>query len=426
MGQNSNRQEAGDHQDIITDDANTNNNNRQEQDDDDKKLLLQKIKLSGNFHNYREMKRKQFQSDSDDTAKDRSSAATAANKDHEQWNHFMTPLKPFTPSHHSGGDSSIRTESAINTTDKSKPQKSVFSDLERTQTIDRFGDIFMNRMGNVMTSGKLSTAWSSSISSNSNITSVFSWLYVDYSPNAAKTKHRETVQTIINPQDYAEERHMMTPHLSPFVWGATCTVLTLFSMRFGRWYQGRTLDRGAASFATSNASRSTQTISSSAAALERNILQDLRRYKPPQSYGQNNLSNHPSSYQQQKNAMLSNLSTLPVDLAISLLVGISTSIFLTRPADLLNDMSKAPLLKGKSVLSEELCVPFADEMERINRGFHTYTSSGDNLGEKKVVSFKEMWRDENMGDFDSLKAIRNFVENCHRREASSVNDERRR
>jgi hypothetical protein len=154
-------------------------------------------------------------------------------------------------------------------------------------------------------------------------------------------------------------------------------------------------------------------------------LHDLRSNKSsPQSYGQYNdnmnMGKHPSSYQ--KNALLSNLSTLPVDLAISLLVGISTSIFLTRPEDLLQDVSKAPLLQGKSVLREELCPPFIREMEQINRGYHTYTPS--NADEKKqIVSFQDLWKDENIGDFATLKAIRDFVANCHRAENEDKDEE---
>jgi len=283
--------------------------------------------------------------------------------------------------------------------------------LERTQTIDRFGHVFMNQMGNVMTSGKLSTAWGGG-SNSTNSTSMFSWLFIDYSPNA--TKQQET--TIVNPEDYAAERRMITPHLTPFVWGTTCVAVTLFSMRLGRWYQGRTLGRTASSI--NNRSNNYTTTNTSAAAMERNRLQDLRSNKPPQSYGHYNdnlnMGSHPSSYQNQKNALLSNLSTLPVDLAISLLVGISTSIFLTRTEDLLQDVSKAPLLQGKSVLREELCPPFTQEMKSINRGYHTYTPSGNDADEKQKVSFQELWKDENIGDFDTLKAIRDFVANCQR------------
>eukprot|EP00573_Skeletonema_grethae_P000477 CAMPEP_0201687682 /NCGR_PEP_ID=MMETSP0578-20130828/1633_1 /ASSEMBLY_ACC=CAM_ASM_000663 /TAXON_ID=267565 /ORGANISM="Skeletonema grethea, Strain CCMP 1804" /LENGTH=435 /DNA_ID=CAMNT_0048171853 /DNA_START=108 /DNA_END=1415 /DNA_ORIENTATION=- len=409
------------------------------EDDAAKQKLLQKIKLSGgNFRNYREMKLKQLPSNrSDDTGHESSANDNGQNGQDENWNHFLTPLKPIsspTPSSSSSSSSSSNGRSQTNSTitKEETKQKSVFSDLERTQTIDRFGHIFMNQMGNVMTSGKLTSAWGGgSNTSNSSSSSMFSWLFVDYSPKATKQGETTTSSSqtaIINPNDYAAERRMITPHLTPFVWGTTYVAVTLVSMRLGRWYQGRSLG-GAAASSSSHHNRSIHTTTTSAAAMERNRLQDLRSSKPSQSYGHYgdnlNMGNHPSSYQNQKNALLSNLSTLPVDLAISLLVGISTSIFLTRPEDLLEDAAKAPLLPGKSVLREELCPSFTREMERINQGYHTYTTSSRNgVDEKQVVSFQDLWKDENIGDFASMKAIRDFVANCHRAESADKDEEK--
>ena len=37
--------------------------------------------------------------------------------------------------------------------------------------------------------------------------------------------------------DYASEQRWLMPHLTPLVWGGTCMAVTLFSLRFGRWYQ---------------------------------------------------------------------------------------------------------------------------------------------------------------------------------------------
>ena len=105
-----------------------------------------------------------------------------------------------------------------------------------------------------------------------------------------------------------------------------------------------------------------------------------------------------------------------MDIAISILVGMSTTIYLTRPAILLQDLSRSPLLPGKSVLSEELCEPFTKEMQKINEGFHTYSVGDDK--QKNVVSYSEIWRDENLGEFDSLRAVRDFVINCNKRSES--------
>ena len=88
----------------------------------------------------------------------------------------------------------------------------------------------------------------------------------------------------------------------------------------------------------------------------------------------------------------------------------------------MKDFSNAPLLEGKSVLSDELCGPFRREMDKLNGMYHTYktynttNSNNGSSSQKQVISYKELWRDENLGDFESLRAIRSFVDNCHMRE----------
>ena len=108
-----------------------------------------------------------------------------------------------------------------------------------------------------------------------------------------------------------------------------------------------------------------------------------------------------------------------MDIAILMLFGMSTLIFLTQQQRLVSDLAATPLLPGRSILSEELCQPFTDEMERINNGFHTYSIGSnpeDDSSVKNVVPFGEIWRDENLGEFDSLRAIRQFVLNCRKRD----------
>jgi hypothetical protein len=66
-------------------------------------------------------------------------------------------------------------------------------------------------------------------------------------------------------------------------------------------------------------------------------------------------------------------------------------------------------------LSEEICKPFGEEMEIVNREFHTYNTNhgGDTVQKKGVISYSELWKEENLGEFDSLRAVRDFVANCH-------------
>ena len=258
----------------------------------------------------------------------------------------------------------------------------------------------------------------------------------DYSKIGTTNKDH---QDIVDPKEYEAERDRIQPHLTPFVWGMSCSAITLFSLRVGKWYHGRKLGNSSVMRMRGVVSNTAKSITKESSGNNNNLrknansLQDLRHTRPKdyatytetnpfQTKSNNNVaSNHPS---------MENLLSLPVDISISILFGISTSIFLTTPSILMRDLSEAPLLSGKSVLSEELCGPFTEEMERVNANFHTYTISiGNDSAEeqeptqKGVVSFQEMWKDENLGEFDSLRAVRNFVVNCREREDRMKSDD---
>jgi hypothetical protein len=38
------------------------------------------------------------------------------------------------------------------------------------------------------------------------------------------------------------------------------------------------------------------------------------------------------------------------------------------------------------------------------------------IHKKGVISYSELWKEENSGEFDSLRAVRDFVANCHERD----------
>ncbi|KAL7528231.1 hypothetical protein ACHAXR_002339 [Thalassiosira sp. AJA248-18] len=355
--------------------------------------------VSNNFENYRKMKMQDNEHNKDD-------------RKQEEWNHFTTPL------------STTHEPLPSPTKDDKKPKystPSVFSDLERSQTVDKFMKIFMERIGNVMSSGKLSQAWQgsnvSTVGGGGGGSSMFSWLLTDYSPEAKTTNRQTQQQKIINPDDYAAERKMIHPHLTPAIWGSSCMIVTLFSMRLGRWYQGRSLGSSVnkASHASSiSSSKSTNAVKS---------LYDVRHAKNHHHQSDNG-KNPFDSRKELTNNLKASLNTLPVDMALSMLVGISTTLFLTRPDYLMKDVSNAPLLPGKSALAEELCLPFREEMKRVNTMFHTYTpynaNSKDTMPvQRQVVPYSDLWREENLADFDSLRAIRDFVINCHEREKAA-------
>jgi len=271
------------------------------------------------------------------------------------------------------------------------PSTSVFSNLERSQTVDRFVTICTNRLGGAMSSGKLSKAWKNSQGGG------FPWFLTDYSlesNNILQSDH-------INSDDYAAERNMIQPHLTPLIWGSGCMVITFFSFRMGRWYQG-------SRYTSKTLGSSVNKTSSRGATHNIKSLQDaLRAQRNP---------NNPFDHSKEK--AMASLSTLPVDAALSILCGISTTLFLMTPGILMKDLSNSPLLEGRSVLVEELCLPLREEMENMKQASYiTYdTNASNDVSERNVLPYSEIWKDENLQDFYSLRALRDFVTNCRERE----------
>ena len=338
------------------------------------------IRLSNNFYNYRSNKHKfsQEKPQQNDDDSDKSTRSSLSD-------HFVSP---FTNELKKDPSSNLHVPHI----------SSVFTDVERSQALDSFSKIFIERIGDAISSGKLSKAWKRGQTWGS-------WMTTDYS------KFGSNDEQAVDAKDYMAERNMIQPHLTPFVWGITCSAITLLSLRVGKWYQNRKL--GNLLTKANNAVKESVTKPKSASRME-----DLRHRtsKDYVTYSQMNPFQKPT--QGHLSQTVDSLMSLPVDMALSMLIGISTSIYLTQPQILMRDFSHAPLLQGKSVLSEELCVPFTEEMERINSGFHTY-SIGNNLNEatqNNVISYREIWNDENLGEFDSLRAVRDFVLSCHERE----------
>lgn len=381
-------------------DANGDGNNNDPSSQTKKKPTF----LRNNFESYLSLKNNQ-------TSNNKNKKKEEGSKNQEEWNHFITPLDPTRePPLPLKLDDNDVSSAKLNTA------PSLFSDLERSQTVDRFANIFMERIGNVMSSGKLSQAWQSS-SSSGGYSSTFSWLLTDYSSDANNT-NSENQSKRINSEDYAAERRLMKPHLTPMLWGSSCVFLSLFSMRVGRWYQGRYVPR------TLRSSNKTSHVSSQGPT-NNNVksLQDIRHSKQhPPTYTTQNNSKSPFQKELQ-NSLMSSLNTLPVDMALSMLFGISATIFLTRPHYLMKDLSDTPLLEGRSVLAEELCVPFCEEMTKVNDQVHTYITPYNNVRDetmgverRQVMPYSDLWKDENLGGFESLRAIRDFCSNCQERE----------
>jgi len=125
------------------------------------------------------------------------------------------------------------------------------------------------------------------------------------------------------------------------------------------------------------------------------------------------LSKHPSR--------LYTFLRLAIDATISTSIAILSGAFLftPRPSAYIEDMSKLPLVKGKSVYAEMVCPPLLDEYRRVleQYGGRWPVMRGNDAGKTSnadddaVASPTSQLTQEDV----SLNVIRKFVENCSKR-----------
>eukprot|EP00804_Cyclotella_cryptica_P016166 CCRYP_005669-RA/>CCRYP_005669-RA protein AED:0.28 eAED:0.28 QI:35/1/1/1/0/0/2/161/332 len=288
------------------------------------------IFLSNNFYNYRSNKlhsrHHEHEQEASPSISPSGKHVDVSNRKHTTlWDHFISPLT----------DTSVKKDP--NPRDSYlHMNQSVFTDVERSQALDKFSKIFMNKIGDAISSGKLSRAWRSGDSGGG------SWLTTDYSKIGS---FPDEIQ-LVDSKDYVAERNIIRPHLTPFVWGVTCSAITLFSLRFGKWYQSGNFINAALP-KSSNIANEVRTKS-----MDPSAIQDLRT-STPHNYSTYSRPN-PFNKHEQSSSTLESLATLPVDIALSMLIGISTSVFLTRPQMLLKDLSETPLLEGNMIVMDSL------------------------------------------------------------------------
>eukprot|EP01083_Nonionella_stella_P073529 198928_1 len=163
-----------------------------------------------------------------------------------------------------------------------------------------------------------------------------------------------------NAAEYKEELQLIKPHFKPFIWGIG-TAITLF-----------------ASFRLSK-------------------FTGALRLQQKGGYVFDNLKRN-----QSKTEQLSGLSSLPIDLFLSFLAGFSASLFLIDERKLQQDLSQAPLVKGRSLLADELCADFTKEFKEIPKEF-----------------WKKRALNESSNKGDSIDNIKAFVHNCQKRNTRS-------
>ncbi len=165
-------------------------------------------------------------------------------------------------------------------------------------------------------------------------------------------------------EDFREELHLLKPHTKPILWGIG-TALTLFaSFRFSKFTGALRVKR----------------------RYGYGVGYEFENLKKGSSVGKN--SNDATKQQ------MSNLASIPADLFLSTVVGLSATMFLTEVDKLQKDLASLPLIKGRSLIAEELCEDFIKEYKEIP---------------EEVLNTDEALQS------DSLRNIKMFVDNCQTR-----------
>ena len=169
-------------------------------------------------------------------------------------------------------------------------------------------------------------------------------------------------------EQYSSELALLKPHYTPVLWGVGCSVLSFAAFRLS----------GAVRISRSSSSGGGYTFSRLSSPL------DVRA------------GGGASNEAEAKSRLLGRMLTIPVDLSLSFLIGCSATIFLTDTDKLQKDMSTIPLVKGRSLVADELCHDFLS-------AYQTYPQS--------------MWNNTKITEeaHPSLGAIQKFVKNCERR-----------
>lgn len=159
---------------------------------------------------------------------------------------------------------------------------------------------------------------------------------------------------------YASELHHAREHYTPFMWGIGCAFVTFASFRISRGYRLKMQKRNQSGVG--------------AAAI-----------RSEHAFGEE---------QERKFKLVDQAISIPVDLILSLAVGASATLFLSDADKMRDDFAKIPLVKGRSLLSEELCADFTSQSYRFS----------------SVMNSRQHQN-------QSLDAIRDFVSNCQKRSA---------
>jgi hypothetical protein len=174
-----------------------------------------------------------------------------------------------------------------------------------------------------------------------------------------------------NSPDFRYEKALLQRCYGPFVYGLGATCLCFITFRvsgsawFKQWRNNITQNTRPASSPVSRRTASNEKRASEWKPSSERLMEE-RREKINEAY------------------------SLPIDIMLSTLIGVSVSGLTLRPSRLKHDFERTPLLPGRSLISKHLC----PDMTRLhNRVDPTLWEKGDS----------------------TLEALRTFVDNCRKR-----------
>ena len=171
-------------------------------------------------------------------------------------------------------------------------------------------------------------------------------------------------------QDYALEKTLIKECYRPFMWGmaSTCLCFVTFRVTGTTWF--RQLRQSVMPTSTRTTSIST---------------------KPPPVPEVKQWKSYSERVMEEQRDKLNDAFSLPTDLLLSVMIGLSVTGITTRPSVLKRDFENAPLLPGKSLVSKYLCTDMTKLYNRVD---------------------PSLWEKED----GTLEALRNFALNCGKRD----------
>lgn len=170
-------------------------------------------------------------------------------------------------------------------------------------------------------------------------------------------------------QDYASEKILLSRCYRPLMWGMGATCLCFVTFRV----------TGSASF--------------------RQLKQTLKmqgnrkplKKQPSEDKGKNQWKSSSERILEERTAALNDVMTMPVDAILSIMIGISITGITLSPSQRKKELEIAPLLRGKSLLSQYMC----QDMKQL---YHQADPT--------------LWKEPD----ETLETLRNFAINCKKRD----------